>query len=147
MQILQREFDSFASQCNYGLANIKSEWVLSLDADYLLSEELVDEIKALPQKLPVNSYIVRFKYCVFGKPLHGTFYPPRKVLYRRDKAAYKEDGHAHRVYVDGKSSTLSFYIYHDDQPPESWRPILRDSGRALVWIFTGRTGASLNPNL
>ena len=34
-----------------------------------------------------------------------------------------------------------------NQPPESWRPILRDVGRALLWIVTGRTGASLNPNL
>lgn len=34
-----------------------------------------------------------------------------------------------------------------NQPPESWLHILRDSGRALLWIVTGRTGASLNPNL
>jgi glycosyltransferase involved in cell wall biosynthesis len=115
VQIFQREFDSFASQCNYGLAQIKSEWLLSLDADYILSEELIDEIKALPKKPEVDSYIVRFKYCVFGKPLHGTLYPPRKILYRKDKAVYKEDGHAHRVYVDGKSAVLSSYIYHDDR--------------------------------
>jgi uncharacterized SAM-binding protein YcdF (DUF218 family) len=31
-------------------------------------------------------------------------------------------------------------------PPESWSHVLRDFGRALVWLFTGRTGASLNPN-
>jgi len=24
---------------------------------------------------------------------------------------------------------------------------LRDSGRSLLWIFSGKTGASLNPNL
>lgn len=29
------------------------------------------------------------------------------------------------------------------QPPESWLDILRDSGRALLWIVTGKTGASL----
>lgn len=32
--------------------------------------------------------------------------------------------------------------YH---PPESWISTLRDSGRAIFWIFTGRSGASLNP--
>ncbi len=31
-------------------------------------------------------------------------------------------------------------------PPESGSHVLRDFGRALVWLFTGRTGASLNPN-
>jgi glycosyltransferase involved in cell wall biosynthesis len=35
-RILQREFDSFAQQCNFGLQHIGTEWVLSLDADYLL---------------------------------------------------------------------------------------------------------------
>ena len=119
VQIFQREFDSFASQCNYGLTNIKSEWVLSLDADYILSEELINEIKALPQQHPIDSYIVRFKYCVFGKPLHGTLYPPRKVLYRQNKAVYKEDGHAHRVNINGTTALLYSYIYHDDRKPLS----------------------------
>jgi hypothetical protein len=32
------------------------------------------------------------------------------------------------------------------KPPESWLHVLRDSSRAVVWIITGRTGASLNPN-
>lgn len=34
-----------------------------------------------------------------------------------------------------------------NRPNESWSHILRDFGRALFWLFTGRTGASLNPNL
>jgi len=29
-----RTFDSFAEQCNFGLAQVQTEWVLSLDADY-----------------------------------------------------------------------------------------------------------------
>ena len=34
-----------------------------------------------------------------------------------------------------------------NQPPESWLLTLRDSGRALFWLVTGYTGASLNPEL
>ncbi len=30
------------------------------------------------------------------------------------------------------------------KPAESWLPLLRDVCRALLWIFTNRTGASLN---
>jgi uncharacterized SAM-binding protein YcdF (DUF218 family) len=30
-------------------------------------------------------------------------------------------------------------------PPESWLRILRDTTRALFWVITGHTGASLNP--
>jgi glycosyltransferase involved in cell wall biosynthesis len=115
VQVFQRKFDSFATQCNYGLQKIASEWVLSLDADYILTNELIHEITSLSEKIDIDSYNVRFKYCVFGKPLRGTLLPPRQVLYRRKKAIYKDDGHAHRVQVDGIPVMLSSYIYHDDR--------------------------------
>ncbi|AOY83924.1 glycosyltransferase family 2 protein [Moorena producens JHB] len=119
VQVFKRKFDSFAAQCNYGLGKIASEWVLSLDADYVLTDQLISEIQTLQTSPDLNSYSVRFKYCIFGKPLHGTLLPPRKVLYKREKATYQDDGHAHRVIVDGKSSTLSSYIHHDDRKPLS----------------------------
>ena len=43
VEVVQRSFDNFASQCNFGLQHICTEWILSLDADYVLSDELVDE--------------------------------------------------------------------------------------------------------
>ncbi|MBE9199423.1 MULTISPECIES: glycosyltransferase family 2 protein [unclassified Nodularia (in: cyanobacteria)] len=115
LEVCQRKFDSFANQCNYGLSKITSEWVLSLDADYILTDELINEIKTLPVEADMDSYSFRFKYCVFGKPLRGTLLPPRKVLYKKEKAIYKDDGHAHRVSVEGKSRLLSAYIHHDDR--------------------------------
>ena len=35
VKVLFRAFDSFAGQCNFGLNQIDTEWVLSLDADYI----------------------------------------------------------------------------------------------------------------
>ena len=46
-----RPFDSFAGQCNYALSRLKSEWVLSMDADYILSEEVIREIN---HRLPIE---------------------------------------------------------------------------------------------
>lgn len=115
IQLFQRKFDTFAQQCNFGLTKIETEWVLSLDADYILAQEVIEEINTLEDIPSVNSYIVRFKYCVYGKPLRGTLYPPRKVLYRKEKAIYRDDGHAHRVEVIGESVRLKSYIYHDDR--------------------------------
>lgn len=122
IQVFQRKFDSFASQCNYGLEKITSEWVLSLDADYVLTDRFINEIHALLTQSvlthsQINSYNVAFKYCVFGNPLRGTLLPPRKILYRRKKASYKNDGHAHRVEVLGESFLLKSFIYHDDRKP------------------------------
>jgi glycosyltransferase involved in cell wall biosynthesis len=39
VEVVDRAFDSFAGQCNAGLERIDSEWVLSMDADYVFPEE------------------------------------------------------------------------------------------------------------
>lgn len=118
-RVVQHKFESFANQCNFGLSQIESEWVLSIDADYILSQELIDEMSALSDSIDISAYSVPFKYCVYGKPLHGTLYPARKVLYRKDKGTYENDGHAHRVVIDGEVRSLKHVIYHDDRKPLS----------------------------
>lgn len=119
VEIYQRRFDTAANQDNYGLDQITTEWALSLDADYFLTDELIEEIRRLKPQESINAYWVRFKYCVFGKMLRGSLYPPRKVLYRREKARYEDDGHTQRVQVEGQTAWLSSYILHDDRKPLS----------------------------
>src|SRR3954470_10797371 len=43
--VYQRAFDTHARQWNYGLSLCATQWILSLDADYVLSDTFVDEIK------------------------------------------------------------------------------------------------------
>ncbi len=115
VQVYLRKFDTAAAQDNYGLEQVTTEWALSLDADYVLTDELIGEIKSLEPQDSTNAYWVRFKYCVFGKPLRGSLYPPRKVLYRRELARYEDDGHTQRVWVKGEAAWLTAYILHDDR--------------------------------
>jgi len=115
VRVVQRRFDSFAQQCNFGLEQIGSPWVLSLDADYVLSDELLDEMANVPLGVVPNGYSVRFRYCIQGRPLRGSLYPARTVLYRRDNGKYQDDGHGHRVVVSGETRMLSGWIDHDDR--------------------------------
>ncbi|WP_341524649.1 glycosyltransferase family 2 protein [Nostoc sp. UHCC 0302] len=115
IQFFQRKFDTHATQWNYGLQQVTSEWVLSLDADYVVSDQLIAEIKELSPDLQTDGYFARFKYCVLGKPLRGTILPPRQLLFRKNKSIYIDDGHTQLLQVRGKSVNLSFYIYHDDR--------------------------------
>ena len=52
VKILYRQFDNHAEQINWALSKIDSdtEWVLRIDADEILSDELIAEIK---EKLPI----------------------------------------------------------------------------------------------
>ncbi len=115
VEVFQRTFDTHTNQWNYGLEQVSSEWVLSLDADYCLTDKLIEEIKTIPLDTPFDSYFVQFKYCVFGQPLRGTILPPREVLFKRKKAIYIDDGHTQLLKVEGKSGMLSSFIDHDDR--------------------------------
>jgi glycosyltransferase involved in cell wall biosynthesis len=119
MEVYQRAFDSFAGQCNFGLGKVDTEWVLSIDADYVVTDELIEELRSLPARTEADGFAARFKYCVWGQPLRGTLYPPRTVLYRTVKATYVDDGHAHHVVVSGPRAELTSFIHHDDRKPLS----------------------------
>lgn len=117
VEVFQRVFDTHAKQWNFGLQHIQTEWVLSLDADYCLSDELIAEIAALENQPSVDSYFIPFKYCVFGQPLRKTLLPAREALFRREKSIYIDDGHTQLLQVNGLSSILRSCIYHDDRKP------------------------------
>lgn len=114
-KILCRSFDSFARQCNFGLSQITTEWVLSIDADYILTPELIAEITALKPPDEAAGYTAEFNYCIHGYRLRNTVYPQRTVLYRRRLAEYHDEGHGHRVRVEGRLSRLNGKIDHDDR--------------------------------
>jgi len=115
VRVVQRKFDTFADQCNWGLTHVTGEWVLSMDADYVLSDALISELKSLTPDSTIHGYYVPFKYCIFGKPLRATLLPPRCSVYRRSSAHYENDGHAHRVVIDGSTGMLKGHLHHDDR--------------------------------
>jgi len=118
VEVYQRRFDTHALQWNYGLEKINTKWILSLDADYILSEQLKQEIQLLFETGKpdlFDGYFAQFRYCVFGKSLRGALLPPRQVLFCKNKAIYIDDGHTQLLQVNGKSANLKNYIYHDDR--------------------------------
>lgn len=115
IRIFQRSFDSHTNQWNYGLEHINSDWVLSMDADYILREEFLKEIESITVDSLADGYFVSFKYCVFGKPLRQTILPPRQCLFRKNKGIYIDDGHTQLLKNEGKITHLKSYIYHDDR--------------------------------
>jgi glycosyltransferase involved in cell wall biosynthesis len=118
--VVQHAFDAHAEQWNRGLAQVDTEWVLALDADYLLSPELVEELRTLAPDDGVSGYRARFVYCVHGKPLRGSLYPPVVVLFRREGARYEQDGHTQRIRTATQDvRDLANPILHDDRKPFS----------------------------
>jgi len=124
VRVLHRPFDSFASQCNFGLDQIRTEWVLSLDADYGVPAELAKALPALLTRADhegLAGYAFPFRYCIDGQALRGSLLPPRTCLYRTRQGRYLDEGHGHRVQISGAVAPLPYALLHDDRKPlERW---------------------------
>ena len=118
VEVAQRDFDSFAGQCNHALQLVETEWVLSLDADYVVTDDLLRQLSEL-QHSDIAGYRVPFTYCIHGRPLRGTLYPARTVLYRKSAARYEDFGHGHKVRIEGSVQDLAGRMLHDDRKPLS----------------------------
>lgn len=122
VEVFSRRFDTHANQWNFGLAQIKEGWVLSLDADYQITTAVQREIA---QHLPtadqqcIAGFRLPFRYCVAGRPLSGTVLPPRLALFRCDRGIYIDDGHTQALRLQGHVISLKQPILHDDRKPLS----------------------------
>lgn len=114
VRFIQRMFDSHASQWNFGLEQIATEWTLALDADYVCPPALGEEIRSLtPQH---DAYAANFVYAIHGQPLRGTLYPPRMMLFRTRRFRYVQDGHTQQLDLQRATfGWLNSKIWHDDR--------------------------------
>ncbi|MFA5909838.1 MAG: glycosyltransferase family 2 protein [Vicinamibacterales bacterium] len=121
VRVFSRAFTTHAEQWNFALheTGIATEWVLALDADFVLADAAVAELAAFEPGEGIDGYWASFDYCINGRPLRGAAYPPVVVLYRRAGAVYLQDGHTQRVRVDGRLGWLAGRIRHDDRKPLS----------------------------
>jgi glycosyltransferase involved in cell wall biosynthesis len=120
VRVVQNSYDGPTEQSNFGLAQeIKTDWVLSMDADYVVTPELTNELAALAPSNEVKGFEIGFDYLINGQPLKGSLYPPRTSLYRPCSAHYQRDGHTQRVMIDGLVLKLQQRMQHDDRKPYS----------------------------
>jgi len=85
------------------LSQVDSEWVRSLDADYVLGDDLVSEIGSKRRAGNVRRFWARFVYQIFGRSLSASLYPRRAVHYCKASAAYVDAGQRQRVRIGGNT--------------------------------------------
>ncbi len=118
-EIFYRQFDTHANQWNYGLSLCKTEWVLSLDADYILTPAFTEEINSLMKQTEYAAFDAAFEFYVFGKPVGKNNTTPRPVLFRKSCCTYYDGGHTQRLRINGKTGSFKNKILHDDRKPLS----------------------------
>ncbi|WP_121809997.1 glycosyltransferase family 2 protein [Mucilaginibacter kameinonensis] len=115
VEVFQRKFDTHGNQWNYGLSLLKSKWALTLDADYVLTPEFIQETQNIIANPQNEAYETTFRFLVFGKKLSGDNTTPRPVLFDINKCIYYDDGHTQRLKINGSTGMYKSYILHDDR--------------------------------
>ena len=98
----------------------RTPWVLAAAVDNpFLAPELVAELARWQPAPAVAAYMAAFKYCVGGRRLRASLYPPRAVLFRPTMCRYQPDGHTQSLKINGVTALLAGWIDHDDRKPLS----------------------------
>lgn len=115
-KIFQEDWKGYVEQKNSAFEKCSGEWILNLDADEVLSPELVKEIGAkLTGGEPLtNGYAINRRTFYMGRLLKYAWQPDIKLrLVRRAAAPRWEGKNVHeRLTVQGKVEKLSNYLVH-----------------------------------
>lgn len=115
VRVFRRALDTLAGQTTYGLQQVRTPWVLLLDADYFVPDSFAEEARALEPGTEIRAYRAKFDYAVNGRKLRASLYPARLVLLHREHTTVWQDGHTPRFLADGGVATLQTKLVHDDR--------------------------------
>ncbi len=91
-KVYSRDFDGYGQQKNYAAELCSNEWILNIDADEEISQDLQSEITKILENPKHNLYRINRITQFCGKWIkHGGWYPNYiSRLYRKDKARWTE---------------------------------------------------------
>lgn len=114
-RVVERKWDNdFAAQRNFALEQTRAEWILYLDADERLNEELAENIKAvLKEDRRQKQYSFTRKSVAFGQEFnYGVLYPDQVArLFPRETVHWVGKVHE-RPECNLKLENLSGYVRH-----------------------------------
>jgi len=114
-RIFTKRMEIEGAHRNWAYAQAKNLWVLSLDADEIITPELRDEIaEALSKKPQENGFTIpRRNYIGDYWVKHGGWYPsPQLKLFRKDKFKYEEVEVHPGAFMDDPCGHLKSDIIH-----------------------------------
>jgi glycosyltransferase involved in cell wall biosynthesis len=119
-----RAFDNYSNQRNHAIKNLEitTDWILFLDADEYLSEELKIEIDLNIKESDCEGFYLRRRFYFMGKWIKfGGYYPTYILrLFKKDCGYFQREINEHFV-IDGKTSFLKNDFVDDNiKPFEFW---------------------------
>jgi glycosyltransferase involved in cell wall biosynthesis len=115
-RVISHEFEGYGQQKQFGVERAGNDWILSLDADEVVTDELKQEIRTLLQKEPVpqGGYQVPFSLFYMGRTLRhsGTGHEFHLRLFDRTKGRFTVVKVHEGIDLNGPAGTLKGKIIH-----------------------------------
>jgi glycosyltransferase involved in cell wall biosynthesis len=117
VKYFHQDWLGYSGQKNYAIDLASGDWILSLDADEILTPELVTEIRdllesAIPPEIAGFS-IPRILYIGQTAVKHGGFYPDAQLrLIRRDRGRFRSRIVHESIKVEGETRQLKHPMLH-----------------------------------
>jgi glycosyltransferase involved in cell wall biosynthesis len=117
--VIQREWEGYSKQKEFALLQAKNEWILSLDADEEVPEELAVEIQSIIlRENETVGYEIPRKSFFLGKWMkHGGWYPGYQLrLFKKSKIEMNHrpvhEGFVAHGSVGRLACSINHYTYH-----------------------------------
>ncbi|MEK7288212.1 MAG: glycosyltransferase family 2 protein [Elusimicrobiota bacterium] len=115
-RVVNRLMDNFTAQRQFALAQVRGEWVLSLDADERVSSGLAGEIRGSLGRKNCDGWLIPFKTQFMGRALRfgGAGGEKHLRLFRKDKAALVPGRGVHEEFKvpEGRTGVMAEAILH-----------------------------------
>lgn len=116
VRFIEHPFQNFTSQRNFAIDEARNNWILFIDADERLTQELKQEIlETVERDEPLNAYLFYRKFFFKRKVLHFSGWQTDRIfrLFRKDKARYTAKRLVHeKLDVDGRVGVFKNKLIH-----------------------------------
>jgi glycosyltransferase involved in cell wall biosynthesis len=114
-KIFSRQFDGYGSQKQYAVSMAKNDWILSLDADEVLSDKLIQEILSATEKetnyagfsIPMNLVFLNKEF-TYGRESGRYFLR----LFNKQKGGFTNDKVHEGIQLNGPVKKMRHLIQH-----------------------------------
>ena len=114
-KVYQRAWPGYVEQKNFALSKAKCDWILSIDADEEISQDLQDEIREEIEKEDAKDgyRMPRLSFYQGRWIKHSGFYPDRQLrLFRRERGHWTGRRVHEKVLIQGQVGTLENDLLH-----------------------------------
>jgi len=118
-RIFDIKWEGFGKAKDYAKDKASNQWIISVDADEVVTEDLKEEIqKIIKSEDSFDGYYLPRKSNFLGKWVkHGGWYPDYVLrLFKKDKAKFNHSMVHEKVEVDGKIGYLKNVLLHYTDP-------------------------------